>query len=162
MIVWHIEKKKSKQSKSLKIGKEFYETALPYEKMVPIKNNQLDAFWTYFNQTFESNSKSYDTDDTEGILLINNLTQIQSLKSISGSGSNYLSNEIFYRVSKMRDELKPNLPTGHLHIPLTQTTQKNKDTYIKYKYRNADKLTIDINPLIVNLISQIKEIIEKS
>ena len=85
MIVWHIEKKKSKQSKSLKIGKEFYETALPYEKMVPIKNNQLDAFWTYFNQTFESNSKSYDTDDNEGILLINNLTHAVRSRETSHS-----------------------------------------------------------------------------
>ena len=31
-------------------------------------------------------------------------------------GGSYLSNEIFYRVAKMRKEIKPELPTGHFHI----------------------------------------------
>ena len=39
---------------------------------------------------------------------------------ISGSGSNYLSNEIFYRVGKLRTEIKPNLQTGHFHISKIQ------------------------------------------
>lgn len=44
----------------------------------------------------------------------------------SGSGSNYLSNEIFYRVAKMREEepskrgIKGDLQTGHFHISMIQ------------------------------------------
>jgi hypothetical protein len=37
-----------------------------------------------------------------------------------GSGGDYLSNEIFYRVAKLRKENKSNLPTGHLHVEKLQ------------------------------------------
>lgn len=37
-----------------------------------------------------------------------------------GSGGSYLSNEIFYRVAKMRKEMRPTLPTGHFHIQKLQ------------------------------------------
>jgi len=52
------------------------------------------------------------------------------LKMIEGSGGNYLSNEIFYRVALLRTRwIKsqiPNivtLPTGHFHLPLMQFRQ---------------------------------------
>ena len=35
-------------------------------------------------------------------------------------GGNYLSNEIFYRVSKLRESLQPKLSTGHFHIAMIQ------------------------------------------
>ncbi|MEN3336174.1 MAG: hypothetical protein V7641_5539 [Blastocatellia bacterium] len=41
---------------------------------------------------------------------------------VEGSGGNYLSNEIFYRVASRRDATRPALPTGHLHVPSTNTT----------------------------------------
>lgn len=37
--------------------------------------------------------------------------------SVAGSGGGYLSNEIFYRVSRLRRALAPDLPQGHLHTP---------------------------------------------
>ncbi|WP_454989799.1 PAAR-like protein [Capnocytophaga sputigena] len=37
-------------------------------------------------------------------------------KLTSGSGGDFLSNEIFYRVAKLRKELNSSLPTGHFHI----------------------------------------------
>jgi len=39
---------------------------------------------------------------------------------IEGSGSNYLSNEIFYRLSFLRERLQSNVKTGHLHVPKIQ------------------------------------------
>lgn len=36
----------------------------------------------------------------------------------SASGGDYLSNEIFYRVARLRQLLRPALPTGHLHTPI--------------------------------------------
>jgi pyrrolidone-carboxylate peptidase len=46
----------------------------------------------------------------------------------------YLSNEIFYRVAKLRKENKPNLKTGHFHIKdLQEITKMNvvKDVIIE-------------------------------
>jgi pyrrolidone-carboxylate peptidase len=38
--------------------------------------------------------------------------------AVSGSGGDYLSNEIFYRTTRLRDAAGVNLPMGHLHTPL--------------------------------------------
>ena len=39
--------------------------------------------------------------------------------SEEGSGGNYLSNEIFYRIARQRERYKKNIviKTGHLHVP---------------------------------------------
>lgn len=129
---------------------------MPYNKIVPAKNNLSYTFWTCFNQTFEANGYKYENDEKEGTDLIYNLNEIQSLKSFIGSGGDYLSNEIFYRVSKLRQEQRTSLSTGHLHIPPTQTTKDNKNFYIENKYRNADILTTNINPIIEDLIMTLK------
>jgi hypothetical protein len=38
-------------------------------------------------------------------------------KSVAGSGGPFLSNEIAYRVARLRDRLKETVPTGHVHVP---------------------------------------------
>lgn len=43
-------------------------------------------------------------------------TTPNTLKALGGSGGNYLSNEINYRVSYLRSELKSSKYTGHIHI----------------------------------------------
>ena len=143
-----------KNFKQLTDGEEFYETTLPYDKIVPNKNNPNDTFWVYLNQTFIANGAKYSKDEIEGTLLNGKLSKIQSLKSIKGSGSNYLSNEIFYRVAKIRTEQKPTLSTGHLHLPLIQ--EKPADVYPR-----KNKSTEDINPKIKELIEEIRIIISK-
>lgn len=53
-------------------------------------------------------------------------TPLPTGKVIEGSGSNYLSNEIFYRVALMRERwqarnpTKPKFPTGHFHVACVQ------------------------------------------
>lgn len=42
-----------------------------------------------------------------------------------GSGGDYLSNEIFYRVGKMRSEIRPTLATGHFHIEKLQEAKQD-------------------------------------
>ena len=42
-------------------------------------------------------------------------------KVYNGPGGNYLSNEIFYRVAKIRNDLKSSLMTGHFHISKIQS-----------------------------------------
>jgi pyrrolidone-carboxylate peptidase len=40
--------------------------------------------------------------------------------SVEGSGSGYLSNEIFYRVTLLRRDTRSSVPVGHLHTPLLE------------------------------------------
>lgn len=136
-------------------GKEFYETTLPYNKIVPNRNNPSDTFWIYFNQTFEALGKSNIRKNIEGTVLVNSLSEIQSLRSISGSGGDYLSNEIYYRVAKLRSEIKPNLKSGHLHIPLTQFGSN-------IPAPRGNFVTKDINPKLKNLLKKCEEIITKA
>ena len=152
----------------LSSGEEFYQTTLPYDKMVPTANNPTDTFWVYLNQTFWSLSKNYTDKTVEGTELIENktppvitgLSELQGYTSERGSGGHYLSNEIYYRVAKLREEIPDNngdvgvLPTGHLHVPLIQES-------IPDFYPRGNVSTKDMNPKISELIDKIKEIIEK-
>ncbi|MBS7230532.1 hypothetical protein KHA90_05810 [Flavobacterium psychroterrae] len=141
--------------KQLTEGEEFYETTLPYAKMVPYQNNLSDTFWTYFNQTFNQDETHGDNlKNKEGIVIRSSLKDIQNVTSKSGSGSNYLSNEIFYRVAKLRTKMRPMLATGHLHIPRIQ--EKPIENYVR-----GNSSTEDINPKITILIEEIKNIISK-
>ena len=62
----------------------------------------------------------------------------------SAPGGNYLSNEIFYRVAKMREELQPSLKTGHFHIA-------------KIQYVGQDLDTSKINILLKTVLQSLKE-----
>lgn len=39
----------------------------------------------------------------------------------------YFSNEIFYRVAKLRKENRPNLKTGHFHVEMLQRKGEDLD-----------------------------------
>jgi hypothetical protein len=64
-------------------------------------------------------------------------------KIYSGPGGNYLSNEIFYRVAKLRSEMKENLKTGHFHISKIQSVGED--------FNNSD-----IKELINNVVKSLK------
>lgn len=187
-MFWGKEKEgyNSKNFIQISDGKEFYETTLPFDKIVTAHNDSKDLFWKYYNQTFVAMDSTlehtikYQNDEIEGIVQISKvdeieqstnktkpidfsgLNQLQTYNSYYGSGQNYLSNEIFYRVSKLRTEQRHDLKSGHLHIPLIQTLNNNKKDYINYGYRNADKLTENFNPLTEKMIEETKKIILKS
>lgn len=61
----------------------------------------------------------------------------------------------------MRTEHNHFLQTGHLHLPLIQASQTDKDYYIYNKYRNANLITVDHSPHIKELIDNISQIIKK-
>jgi len=42
------------------------------------------------------------------------------ITAVQGSGGHYLSNEIFYRVSRLRASYNPLMKTGHFHVPQIQ------------------------------------------
>lgn len=69
--------------------------------MVPNNKIPNSLFFTYFNQTFNPDEINGDKmNKVEGTQLRTDLKNIENIKSFAGSGSNYLSNEIFYRVAK--------------------------------------------------------------
>jgi pyrrolidone-carboxylate peptidase len=47
------------------------------------------------------------------------------VESRKGSGADFLSNEIHYRVSYLRKKYSPSTPTGHIHINFMQSNQIN-------------------------------------
>jgi transcriptional regulator with XRE-family HTH domain/pyrrolidone-carboxylate peptidase len=49
------------------------------------------------------------------------VADVPSGTSDMGSGGSYLSNEIFYRVCRLRNDFAPSLKSGHFHVPGTET-----------------------------------------
>lgn len=105
---------------------EFLETTLPKNSIVPgtLGNNivvynqfylssvkQESWDWSYVLQKFVNEG----TKDIQGP----SLGEI----SVEGSGGDFLSNEIFYRVSLLREQYNSTLKTGHLHLPIIQYYQ---------------------------------------
>lgn len=54
------------------------------------------------------------------------LDELQGQISVQGSGGGYLSNEISYRSIVLRDQIKPNLPVGHIHTPRIKQWQREE------------------------------------
>ena len=104
-------------SKAIPGGAETIKTTLP-KKMVDSK------LGTNYNGRYFITKKDFDDYYYKGdyskekILDIND--DLPQLSIYYGPGGNYLSNEIFYRVSKLRETLQPKLSTGHFHIAMIQ------------------------------------------
>ena len=72
-------------------------------------------------------------------------------KVFNGPGGNYLSNEIFYRVAKLRKDLKPTLRTGHFHIAKLQNENIKEDFNIGKTQNLLNIVKIAINKGISEL-----------
>lgn len=108
--------------KQITNGKEFYETTLPIEKIIS-GDLDLSKDIIYYDQTViddkgfkvkhptkggpDEKKDSYSIDKIKGKSTVD-----------SGSGGDYLSNEIMYRATRKRDELGLQLSKeiGHIHI----------------------------------------------
>lgn len=128
-------------SKAILGGAETIKTTLP-KKMVDSK------LGTNYNGRYFITKKDFDDYykgdySKEFCLDIND--DLPQLSIYYGPGGNYLSNEIFYRVAKLRESLQPKLPTGHFHIRKIQgvkeelVPEKVKEliTIIKETIKNA-------------------------
>lgn len=87
---------------------ETIKTTLPIQ-MTQGKSKAI--YWGKYNQKNETSKNA-------------TLDNYPKEKVYNGPGGNYLSNEIFYRVAKLRME-RPTLKTGHFHIAKIQ--EKNED-----------------------------------
>ena len=100
-------------SKAIPGGAETIKTTLP-KKMVDSK------LGTNYNGRYFITKKDFDDclegDDCSKEKNLDINDDLPQLSIYYGPGGNYLSNEIFYRVAKLRESLQPKLPTGHFHI----------------------------------------------
>ncbi|WP_299246442.1 type VI secretion system tube protein TssD [uncultured Aquimarina sp.] len=90
---------------SLSTNDEWIETTLPKE--------MTDAPFVEFNWEYNRSPNNKHIRPSKNQILY------------QGSGGDYLSNEIFYRVAKLRKDNKPTLPTGHFHIAKLQSSGDN-------------------------------------
>ena len=98
----------------------------------PSKNNSDNMEWLETTLPEKMRKSPANLHDTYAIVKVNgspvkvvNTKLPDSFKRRSpkgqmyeASGGDYLSNEIFYRVARMRQQLRPSLATGHLHTPV--------------------------------------------
>lgn len=100
----------------------FFETTLPVPEMVEATLGHPGQK-VYYNQHFKAiNSQDFpirpqETVVVPGLNLMTNTGSAPSGKLEEGSGGAYLSNEIFYRVARLREALASTTKTGHMHIP---------------------------------------------
>ena len=65
-----------------------------------------------------------------------------------GSGGSYISNEIFYRVARLRSEARPTLPTGHLHV----NNAMNNNDFDSTKTKNDIEAVIALLKILIHHI----------
>ncbi len=113
---------------------EFIESSLPYNDLY-VANKVVLHQRAYFDY-YQNSSKVGSTNNTSiDNFNINELLPFPSfvnyppssgitankIKALYGSGGDYLSNEIFYRVSFLRNIYNPILKTGHIHVGFLNT-----------------------------------------
>ena len=106
----------------------FLETTLPVARLVPGSVMSAAAHGTEvvktvrFDQTFQmlgSLPPPVGTDDNQSVFA--GLVPTPGVEVEQGSGGNYLSNELFYRICWRRTQRNTTLKSGHLHVPKLQS-----------------------------------------
>jgi pyrrolidone-carboxylate peptidase len=97
-------------------GRAFYESTLPVDKLLLASEVNLTNFIRY-REDYQTQvmPKPFTKKDTNqpSFPLSNIFGQAKE-----GSGGAFLSNELFYRVARLRQMMRPSLPTGHIHVPI--------------------------------------------
>lgn len=104
---------------------EFIETTLPYNDLCSVNQVKFHqkAFFKYYSGTLDLHEKrEEDVKQLTPLIPFPNLVNYPSnnatankLISTEGSGGDYLSNEIYYRVAFLRESFNGSLKTGHIH-----------------------------------------------
>jgi pyrrolidone-carboxylate peptidase len=164
-------------------GDEFYETTLPHTKIVPA-SNAAKKYPIYYNNSFKyeyddagtlKTSEYVKKNSADGTMKIENAAHPDhaALSGLvptalsgatvpikgaelarKGSGGAYLSNEIYYRVARIRALHNAALPTGHYHVPLIQYNRTlnahGGTTTVELHPSNMQDLINDIADAILN------------
>lgn len=151
-------------------GDEFYQTTLPHGKFVQgntpaLKYQRIhNEDYSYQNPSTGNNIGTLVTNDTSkapNTLTLTTTPKLSEIKSREGSGGDYLSNEIFYRVSRLRKNHNPALKTGHYHVPLIQygtplpvpRTGAQYFSTVKFDAGNTKDLINDIEAAILRAVA---------
>jgi pyrrolidone-carboxylate peptidase len=118
-----------KQIQNTEEGNEFYQTTLPVANIITnqLTNNfDLASQRFFYDQSYKAgNQREHVTiDPRQPNSNVDSFQFIEiSGKSDTGSGGSYLSNEIFYRVARLRDSLSSTVKTGHFHLANTSPSE---------------------------------------
>lgn len=111
-----------------------------------VGDNAPETIVTTLPQSFvESDSKAIfygKYTDEDGTIKYADTSNFPTGKVPYGPGGDYLSNEIFYRVAKIRNEIKPKLKTGHFHISKIQGVGDDLDPQEAKKLLDIVKQTL--------------------
>jgi hypothetical protein len=152
---------------------EFIESSLPTDKLFILNQVGLDqkAELHYYNgnvQLFNGGNPkgikitNHNGDDNDLLdsykssVLFPNITNYpesgaNKIISVEGSGGNYMSNEIFYRVAMLRKKYNSSLKTGHIHVGYHR----------KFNYDSGSEITVNVNKahMITTIENAIREAI---
>ncbi|MFP7655530.1 hypothetical protein [Chryseobacterium proteolyticum] len=123
---------------------EFISTTLPFQSFKnanpsKIALHQKAVVKYYKNGNFLSSQELFDNLNLNSLVPFPDITNYpfgtaDQLKALEGTGGDYLSNEIYYRVAYLRTKYNPSLKTGHIHVGFNKTdvsrSERNQMTII--------------------------------
>ncbi len=98
-------------------GPSFYEFSLPIEAMLSKISSE--------SQSRISDNRLVTTVE-DGAFEATSLDALAGKNALSGSGGNFLSNEISYRALNLQSKLGTNIPMGHVHVPRVSGYNENQ------------------------------------
>lgn len=146
----------------------YLETTLPYECPDVFSNNQLldggeflvldQSFYQYgaggrnAPPPIHGTPESYEKSST---------VPTPNLTVEEGSGGNYLSNEIFFRTTKVRRDKQPGLPSGHLHIRALEISSSNYPTLPPnvQRTRSGAQILLSVKDILARFLNALKRLV---
>jgi pyrrolidone-carboxylate peptidase len=95
---------------------EFVPTTLPFAKIVAAQTGPFPVF---------DNTAVTEIPAGQTVPVVSPTGPTAGSVARAGGGGSYLSNEIAYRATLLRDAVKPGLPAGHVHTPVLQFDPAN-------------------------------------
>ncbi|TCO56657.1 pyroglutamyl peptidase [Actinocrispum wychmicini] len=95
---------------------EFVPTTLPFAKIVAAKTGPFPVF---------DNTAVTEIRAGETVPVVSPNGPTPGSVARAGTGGSFLSNEIAYRATLLRDAVRPSLPAGHVHTPVLQFDPTN-------------------------------------
>lgn len=98
-------------------------------RSIEINDPSLEWIYTTLPSQFISPPVEYNLsfEDSSGVSHSGITPPVVGERMNYGPGGSYLSNEIFYRVAKLREAINSSLPTGHFHISKIQIGNNDFD-----------------------------------
>ncbi|MFI6156312.1 pyroglutamyl peptidase [Kitasatospora sp. NPDC051170] len=120
-------------------GPEFIRTSLPTDAMTAVQQ----PFPVYLNTAVTEipAGGEYPVDREDG--------PTEGSRAVNGGGGGYLSNEVAYRSNRLRLELAPDLPGGHLHTPVLTGLPTEQDRLTAPEFeRNEAAIAAEVRAIL--------------